>query len=60
MAISPSFLAQNSKVGRLLKTRDHDIFKNGLNVKKLSTYSWIYKDAKLSFPNNFGKYYLGT
>ena len=33
MAITPLFLAQNSKAGRVLKTRDHEVFKNGLTFE---------------------------
>ena len=33
MAITPLFLAQNSKVGRVLKTRDHEVFKNSLTFE---------------------------
>ena len=37
MAITPLLLAQNTKVGWVLETRDQEVFKNGLTLE-----IWIY------------------
>ena len=33
MTVTPLLLAQNTKVGRVLKTRDHEVFKNGIGFE---------------------------